>query len=176
MSTATTNSATADQVRPALAPAAKAATFLLFSGELDKQLMAFTLANSAAASGMPVTLFFTFWSLAALRKPASARGKGLIDRMFGWMLPRDSRALPMSNLNFGGFGPKLIRWRMRRRGVASLEQQIATARALGVRFVVCETSMDLMGFRREELLAGVAFGGATECVDEAARARIAMVI
>lgn len=176
MSTATTNSATTDRVRPAPAPAAKAATFLLFSGELDKQLMAFTLANSAAASGMPVTLFFTFWSLAALRKPANARGKGLVERMFGWMLPRDSRALPMSNLNFGGFGPKLIRWRMRRRGVASLEQQIATARALGVRFVVCETSMDLMGLRREEMLDGIELGGATACLGAAAASDVAMVI
>lgn len=159
------------------APAGKehAAVYLVFSGELDKLLMAFTLANASAASGMRTTMFFTFWAVSALRQRAAARGKNLIERMFGWMLPRGSRALPLSTLQCGGMGPHLIRWRMRKRNVASLEQQIEMAQALGVRIVVCETSMDLMGFRREELLAGVAFGGATECVDEAARARIAMV-
>ncbi|MFO1077616.1 MAG: DsrE/DsrF/DrsH-like family protein [Planctomycetota bacterium] len=160
----------------AAAPGTKAATFLVFSGELDKQLMAFTLANAAAASGMQVTLFFTFWSLAALRRPVRTPGKGLVERMFGWMLPRGSRALPLSNLNFGGFGSKLIRWRMGKKGVASLEEQIVTAQALGVRIVVCETSMDLMGFRKEEMLEGIELGGATTCLASATASDMAMVI
>lgn len=154
----------------------KTASFLVFSGEFDRLLMAFTLATGAAASGLKTTMFFTFWSLAALRTDAPARGKGIVERMFGWMIPRGTRALPMSRLNFGGLGPKLIRWRMRRKQVASLEEQIAAAQALGVEIVVCETWMELMGFRREEMLPGVAFGGVAQCLASSTGAEVAMVI
>jgi peroxiredoxin family protein len=156
--------------------ATDAASYLVFSGELDRQLMAFTLANASAAGGLRTTMFFTFWSLAALRQPVRASGKNLIERMFGWMLPRGTRALPLSKLQFLGIGPRLIRWRMRQLHVASLEEQIAAAQALGVRLVVCETSMQLMGFRREEMLPGVEYGGAAECVAAASSAKVAMVI
>lgn len=173
-------SAVCDVASVAVAPAAvaqqQAAVYVVFSGELDKQLVAFTLANASAASGMQTTMFFTFWALAALRQGSATRGKSLIERMFGWMLPRGSQSLPLSQLQCGGFGPKLIRWRMRQRNVASLEQQIEVAQALGVRFIVCEASMDLMGFQRTEMLAGVDFGGAAECIGAAAKAQISMVI
>jgi peroxiredoxin family protein len=159
---------------PAVAPAT--ASFVVFSGELDKLLVAFTLANAAAAGGLRTTMFFTFWSLAALRQPHAATGKGLVERMFGWMLPRGTGRLPMSKLNFAGFGSRLVRWRMKRQGFASLEDMIASARALGVRFVVCETSMQVMGFRREEMPAGAEFAGAAECVANAADARVAMIV
>ncbi|MEZ5966066.1 MAG: DsrE/DsrF/DrsH-like family protein [Planctomycetota bacterium] len=154
----------------------KSASFVVFSGELDRLLMAFTLATGAAASGLKTTMFFTFWSLAALRTDRRTGGKNLIERMFGWMIPRGTEALPMSRLNFAGMGPKLIRWRMRRQNVASLEEQIAAAQALGVEIVVCETSMELMGFRREEMLAGVTFGGVAQCLASATAAEVAMVV
>lgn len=156
--------------------APRASTFVVFSGELDKLLMAFTLANASAASGMATTMFFAFWSIAALRRDRRARGKNLIERMFGWMLPRNSKALPLSTMNCGGLGPPLIRWRMKRRGVASLEEQMHMAQQLGVRFVVCEASLDLMGFRTEELVPGVEIGGAAQCLADAARSDVAMVI
>ncbi|MGE3173176.1 MAG: DsrE/DsrF/DrsH-like family protein [Planctomycetota bacterium] len=169
--------ATAAAAAPApSAPSTRTASFLVFSGELDRLLMAFTLANGAAASGLRTTMFFTFWSLAALRQGKAARRKNPIEAMFGWMIPRGTRALPMSRLNFLGMGPRLIRWRMGRRGVASLEQQIAVAQGLGVEFVACETSMDLMGFQREEMLQGVAFGGVAQCLASSASAEVAMVI
>ncbi|MCU0864015.1 MAG: DsrE/DsrF/DrsH-like family protein [Planctomycetes bacterium] len=154
----------------------RAASYLVFSGELDRLLMAFTLATTSAAGGLRTSMFFTFWSLSALRQPASSRGKGLIERMFGWLLPRGSASLPLSRLQFLGIGPRLIRWRMRRCQVASLEELIATAQALGVRLIVCETSMQLMGFRRDEMLPGVEYGGASTCVGTAADAAVAMVI
>lgn len=161
----------------AAAPAApRSATFLVCSGELDKLLVAFTMATAAAASGMATNMFFTFWSLAALRRPVRVRGKNAIERMFGWMLPRGSAALPLSKMNFGGFGPRLIRWLMRKKNVASLEEQMAMARALGVRFLVCETSMELMGFRREEMPDDVQYAGAATCIAAAAGSAMSMIV
>ena len=168
--------APAPTVAAGVATPKSGATFLVCSGELDKLLVAFTMATAAAASGMATTMFFTFWSLAALRQPVRVRGKNLIERMFGWMLPRGTAALPLSKMNFGGCGPRLIRWLMRRKNVASLEEQMATAKALGVRFLVCETSMELMGFRREEMPSGVEYAGAATCVATAARSEISLVV
>ena len=156
--------------------AARAATFVVFSGDLDKQLMALTLANTAAASGMQTTLFFTFWGVSALRTRRHVRGKQLIERMFGWMLPRGAGALPMSKLNFGGLGRRLIQWRMRKHGMPSLEQHLDMASALGVRLVACDASLALMGLRAAELRDGVQVGGAAGCLQSAADADIGMVI
>ncbi len=171
-----TTLAPAPASQQAAPPRPAAATFALFSGELDKLLMAFTLANGAAASGLRTTIFFAFWSLAALRTPHRAAGKNVIERLFGWLVPRGAAALPLSRLHMGGMGARMIRWRMRRQHVASLEEQIAAAQALGVQFVVCETSMQLMGFRREEMLPGVSYGGVAQCMAAATESRVAMVL
>lgn len=172
-----------DAPAAAVQPAANAeqatdrrAAFVVFSGEFDKLLMAFTLATGAAASGLRTRMFFTFWAVAALRTGARVRGKSLIDRMFGWMLPKGTRGLPMSRMQMFGLGPRMIRWRMGRKRAASLEELIASAQALGVEFVVCEASMDLMGFRREEMLPGCRFAGVAECLAAASGAQVGMVI
>ncbi|EFV23343.1 pyridine nucleotide-disulfide oxidoreductase [Anaerostipes caccae] len=44
-------------------------TMVVFSGDMDKALASFIIANGAAAMGRPVTMFFTFWGLNILRKP-----------------------------------------------------------------------------------------------------------
>lgn len=159
-------------------PKAGSACYIVFAGELDKQLMAFTLANTAAASGMPTQMFFTFWGVSALRRAGggNSRGKGLIARMFGCMLPSSSRKLRLSKMNFGGFGTRLIRWQMKRKGAASLEEQIEVARQLGVEFLVCDTSMDLMGFRLDDFVDGVTVAGAAHCLKRARDAEVSMVI
>jgi peroxiredoxin family protein len=157
-------------------PATIDATYVLFSGDLDKQLMAFTLANAAAASGLTTQVFFAFWGVSAMRQRRCARGKSLMERAFGWLVPCGSKALPMSRLNFLGLGGPLIRWRMRKLGMVSLEQQIDMAEALGVQFVVCAASMQMMGFREEELRDSIRIGGAAACLGSAIDSKVAMVI
>ena len=62
---------------------------VVFSGDLDKALASFIIANGAAAMGSKVTMFFTFWGLNVLRRAERVRvKKNLIERMFGWMMPR----------------------------------------------------------------------------------------
>lgn len=151
-------------------------TFVVFSGDLDRQLFAFTLANAAAASGLRTEMFFAFWGVATLRVRRRSKGKSFVERMFGWMQPFGSRALPMSRMQFLGIGPRLIRWRMRRLGMASLEEQIELAEQLGVRLVVCEASLQMMGFRRDELRPTVAVGGAAAFLGSACDANVAMVV
>ena len=135
-------------------------TFVVFSGDLDKTIAAFIMANGAAAMGRKVTIFFTFWGLNILRRPEKASvKKTFIERMFGLMMPRGTKKLGLSRMNMGGLGAKMIRAIMKDKGVSSLEELIDNALAHGVRLVACQMSMDIMGIKKEELLDGVELGG-----------------
>jgi peroxiredoxin family protein/rhodanese-related sulfurtransferase/TusA-related sulfurtransferase len=136
-------------------------TIIVFSGNLDKVIASFIIANGSLAMGRKVTLFFTFWGLNALRKPGKVKGlrKNLIEKAFGWMMPQGSRKLPLSNMNMGGMGSKMIRGIMQHHNVPALEEMIPMAIKGGVNLVACQMSMDLMGIRKEELIDGVQIGG-----------------
>ena len=137
-----------------------AKTFVVFSGDLDKAIASFIMANGAAAMGRPVTMFFTFWGVSLLRRPEKVRvKKSFIGKMFSLMLPRGSKKLGLSRMNFGGLGAKMIRAVMKQNGVSSLEELIENARQKAVKFVACQMSMELMGIAPEELIDGVELGG-----------------
>lgn len=135
-------------------------TFVVFSGDLDKTIAAFIMANGAAAMGRKVTIFFTFWGLNILRRAKKVKvKKAFIEKMFGFMMPRGSKKLGLSRMNMGGMGAKMIRAIMKNKGVSSLEELIESAINHGVRLVACQMSMDIMGIRKEELIDGVELGG-----------------
>ena len=135
-------------------------TFIVFSGDLDKTIAAFIIANGAAAMGRRVTMFFTFWGLNVLRRPNKVKTvKSAIEKMFGAMMPRGTKKLGLSRMNMCGAGAKMIRGIMKQKGVSSLEELIEDAVAHGVRIVACQMSMDIMGIKREELIEGVELGG-----------------
>jgi len=136
-------------------------TIVVFSGDLDKVIAGFVIANGALAMGRKVTMFFTFWGLNALRRPETVPGlgKNLIEAAFGWMMPRGSRKLALSRMSMGGVGGKLIRGIMRSKQVPALEEMMAMAIRSGASLVACQMSMELMGIRREELIDGIQVGG-----------------
>ncbi|MEO0054531.1 MAG: hypothetical protein RLZZ50_478, partial [Verrucomicrobiota bacterium] len=142
----------------------KGATLVVFSGEMDKVMASLVIANGAAAMGGKVTMFFTFWGINALRReqPVSVAGKSLLDRMFGWMLPRGLGELPLSKMNFFGAGRSMMKYQMASKQLPNLPGLLGAAKMAGVRFVVCTMSMDAMGIRAEELIDGVEFGGVAD--------------
>ena len=136
------------------------ATIVLFSGELDKALASMIIAQGAAAQGKKVTIFFTFWGLNVLRKAAHVKvKKNLIEKMFGFMMPRGTKHLPLSNMNMLGMGPEMIKFIMKQKNVDSLDLMMKSCNELGVKFIACTMSMDLMGIKAEELVEGVELGG-----------------
>jgi len=135
-------------------------TFIVFSGDLDKTIAAFIIANGAVAMGRKVTMFFTFWGLNILRRPKKVKvAKSFIEKMFGAMMPRGTKKLGLSRMNMGGAGAKMIRGIMKQKGVSSLEELIQNAISHSVRIVACQMSMDIMGIKQEELIDGVELGG-----------------
>ena len=154
-------------------------SMVVFSGTLDHALAAFTMATAAAASGMEVEMFFTFWGFAALRDPKkTGRGKSLIGKMFGMMLPRGLGKLPLSQWNMGGAGARMIRAIMKGRKVASLEELLAAAADLGVVINACEMSMGLMGISYDELIdyPTMKVCGATSFIERAAAGKVTLFI
>jgi NADPH-dependent 2,4-dienoyl-CoA reductase/sulfur reductase-like enzyme/peroxiredoxin family protein/TusA-related sulfurtransferase/rhodanese-related sulfurtransferase len=134
---------------------------IVFSGDLDKAIASFIIANAAAAMGRKVTMFFTFWGLNILRKPGKVHvAKDFISKMFGRMMPRGSEKLGLSRMNMFGMGPKMIRSVMKKKNIDSLEQMIALAQKNGVELDACSMSMDVMGIKKEELIDGVKMVGA----------------
>lgn len=142
------------------AAALEGTTMIVFSGDLDKTIASFIIATGAAAMGKQVTMFFTFWGLNVLRRNQPPRvKKGSLDKLFSSMMPKGTRRLPLSRMNMGGLGAKLIRYTMRRKNVESLENLMQGAQKAGVKLMACTMSMDIMGIRQEELIDGVDFGG-----------------
>ena len=154
-------------------------SMIVFSGDLDKVLAAFVIATGAVAMGMDVVMFFTFWGTPVLRdKNKDVGGKDLMGKMFGSMLPKGTCEVKLSKMNMGGMGTKMMKSLMKKKNVASLEQMLELAEELGVRIFICEMSMDLMGFKREEMIdyQNLTFCGVAKFLEEAKGSRIQLFI
>lgn len=154
-----------------------AKNIVLFSGDLDKAIAAFIIANGAAAMGRKVSIFFTFWGLNILRKGEKIRTqKNFIEKMFGFMMPRGSKKLSLSKMNMGGMGAAMIRGIMKKKNVDSMEDLIKMALENGVELVACNMSMDIMGIHKEELIDGVKLGGVASMLANAEESDMSMFI
>ena len=151
-------------------------TMLLFSDDMDKAFATFVIANGAAAMDSPVTIFFAFWGLNVLRKPTSSKGKDLLSKMFGFMMPTGPDQLKLSRMNMLGMGSWMMKFVMRRKRVQSLPELIASAKEQGVRFIACSMSMDVMGIRQEELIDGVEVGGVVTFLSAAEKSNMTLFV
>lgn len=141
-------------------------TMVVFSGDLDKAIAAFIIANGALTMGKKVTMFFTFWGLSILKKKNLSK-KNFIEKMFAMMLPKNSKDLPVSKMNFFGIGAKMIRSVMKKKNIMSLEELIKKAIDSGVNITACTMSMDVMGISKDELIDGINYGGVGQYLGEA---------
>lgn len=107
-------------------------TIILHSGDMDKVYSALIIANGALAMGMEATIFFTFWGLERLKKGGLEKG-------------------PLSKLNFLGLGKWMVKQRMKKANVASLEKMLQDFQELGGKILACDMTMEIMGIRPEDL-------------------------
>ena len=110
----------------------KKATIILHSGGFDKIMSAFIVGNGFLSMGIPVTIFFTFWGLDALKK------NGL-------------KKAPLSRMNMLGLGRAMILRRMKRHNVATLEELALSYKRLGGEIIACTMTMELMGVGEKDL-------------------------
>ncbi|MBX7418251.1 CoA-disulfide reductase [Clostridium chauvoei] len=152
-------------------------TMVVFSGDLDKAIASFIIANGAATMGKKVTMLFTFWGLNILRKPEKVTvSKNIIEKAFGIMMPRGSKKLGLSKMNMGGMGSKMIIGVMKNKNIQSLEDLMQAAIDNGVEIVACTMSMDVMGIKKEELIDGITYGGVGYYLGEAEESNVNLFI
>jgi peroxiredoxin family protein len=153
-------------------------SLVVFSGSLDRMLAAFVLASTAGASGMEVEMFFTFWGLAALRDEKKSAKKSFIGKMFGWMLPRGMKKLPLSQMQMGGMGPLMIREIMKKKRFASLDEMLSICADFGVRIWACDMSREIMGIESAELIEYPHLGycGAATFLEKASSGKVTLFI
>lgn len=140
------------------------------SGDMDKILATMIISLAAAAMDTKVKIFFSFWALSALRDPKkNPKGKDFISKMFGMMLPKSKNNLKLSKMNMAGMGPVMIKYLMKKKSVLSLDEMFKQAGELGIEFIVCEMSMNLMGFKKEEMIdyPHLSYAGAATFVADA---------
>ena len=138
----------------------KKTTIVLFSGDYDKAMAAYIIANGAAAYDHEVTIFHTFWGLNALRKEELVPvKKGFMEKMFAKMMPRGAEKLGLSKMQFAGMGPKMIKGVMKKHNALPLSQLIEMAQEQDIKLVACTMTMDLLGLQKEELLDNVEYAG-----------------
>jgi peroxiredoxin family protein len=154
-------------------------TIILFSGEFDKVMAALIIANGAAAMGDEVTIFCTFWGLNILRKTEKVETKDkktTLQSMFGKMMPKGTKKLGLSKMNFAGAGGPMMRKATKDAGGMSLEELFDSAREQAVKFVACTLSMDILGFTQEELIDDVEFEGVAAYLGHADEANVNLFI
>ena len=127
-------------------------TLVVLSGDLDKVMASLIIATGAAAAGMEVIMFFTFWGLKAIQKDGMFTGKGLFGRMLGVMNRGGLNAIGPSRLNMGGMGRWMFKLMMKQKGVTQLPELRDAAIALGVQFLPCQMSMDVMEISRKNFI------------------------
>jgi peroxiredoxin family protein len=164
------------EIRRAVVP--EKVTLAVFSGELDKALAAFNIAIGAASSGMEVSMFFTFWGLNIIKKNrGSIKSRGIMRKMLNFMNRGGPRRLPLSRFHMFGLGKWMMVRLMRDAKFPSLDEMIALAREMGVKFMACTTSMGMMGISREAFIPEVdSYCGVATYLSEAREAKVNLFI
>jgi len=111
---------------------ANKATIIAHSGDMDKIYSALIIGNGALAMGMEASIFFTFWGLQRLKKGGLEKG-------------------PLSKMNMLGLGKLMVKLKMKKVGVASLEKLLQDFKELGGKILACDMTMEIMGIKKEEL-------------------------
>jgi peroxiredoxin family protein len=150
-------------------------SIILLSADFDKAMAAFMMANGAAAMGMEVSMFFTFWGCTVIKKGKKLTGKKFTHKLINLMLPGSSKDLAPSKMAFGGLGRKFFNYMMQGE-MSSLEEQIELAKEAEITFQICAPSLGLMGFDDDEWVVPVDVCGVAAMYGTALNARTAYFI
>ncbi|MEW6010405.1 MAG: DsrE/DsrF/DrsH-like family protein [Euryarchaeota archaeon] len=134
-------------------------TIIVHSGDMDKVYSALIIGNGALSMGMEASLYFTFWGLERLKKDGLEKG-------------------PLSKMNMGGLGKKMINSRMKKANVASLERLMTDYKELGGKIIACEMTMEIMGVEKDEMRQDLIdeYGAVGTYIQEARDSKITLFI
>lgn len=151
-------------------------SMVVFSNDMDRVLAAYVVALGALGMGMKVSMYFTFWGLAAVKKGTALAGKDFKQKLVNIMTPGKQEELSLSKMNFMGIGPAMFKSMMESKGVASLEEMREMAQEMGARMIGCSMAMDVMGVDEKEFIDGVEIGGVATFLEDSLKARATLFL
>ena len=164
---------------PLAVPATKSMSIIVTKGSLDWAYPPFILATTAAAMGLPVTMFFTFYGLPLLLKKmdlqlTAAGNPAMKMPMMGAHtgLPNVLTAIP----GVDAACSKMMKNLMNKKGVAPIEDLREMALDADVRMIACQMTMDLFEYSLEDMIEGPELGGAATYIECATQSDINLFI
>ena len=157
----------------------KSMSIIVTKGSLDWAYPPFILATTAAAMGVPVTMFFTFYGLPLLLKElklqvTAAGNPAMKMPMMGMHmgLPNILTAIPGVDAGCSVMMKNLIK----KKGVASIEELREMAVEAEVRMIACQMTLDLFEYDKKDMIDGIELGGAATYIDVATQSDINLFI
>lgn len=156
----------------------KTMALVCWSSDLDRVWPSLILATTGAASGLDVSIFFTFWGLRVLQKnDKRITGTNLMQKGESMMDRGGTEHLKLGKLHFGGAGTKMMKKLANDYKVASPKDLLEMAQELDVRLYPCQMTMDLYGLSKDDFIDGLEPPmGAASFIDIAADADITLFI
>jgi peroxiredoxin family protein len=144
-------------------------------GTLDMAYPPFILASTAAAMGYEVQIFFTFYGLQLLRK--SLRHIKISPLANPAMpMPVPMPVLISSLPGMQAMATKMMKGKIKKKGVASLEELRDLCHEAGVKFIACQMTVDLFDFKKSEFIDNIEFGGAATFLEFAGNTDICLFV
>ena len=128
--------------------------------------------------GMEVSMFFTFWGLNVIKKnQGPIKSRGIMRKMLNLMNRGGSKRVHLSKFHMMGMGTWMMRRLMKDVNFPQLEELMAMAKEMGVKFIACTTSMGIMGISKEAFVPGVdSFAGVATYLAEAKEGKVNLFI
>ncbi|EEW23788.1 sulfur carrier protein DsrE2 [Rhodobacter ferrooxidans] len=158
---------------------AKSMSIIVTKGTLDWAYPPFILATTAAAMGLEVTMFFTFYGLTLLKRKLDLKmnplGNAAMEMPMGGMhmaMPNIMAAMPGAT----SLTTTMMKNMLKQKGVASIEELRDLAIEADVKMIACQMTMDLFEYKPEDMIDGPSIGGAASWVEVATRSDINLYI
>jgi peroxiredoxin family protein len=157
----------------------KRMSMIVTKGTLDWAYPPFILATTAAAMGLEVTMFFTFYGLTLLKKKLDLEISTLGNPAM--KMPMMGMHMAMPNLvsaipGADAMATTMMKNLIKRKGVASIEELRQTAIESEVKMIACQMTMDLFEYTMDDMIEGPVLGGAATYIEQATKSDINLFI
>jgi peroxiredoxin family protein len=155
--------------------AAKKMAIIATKGTLDMAYPPLILASTAASLGWEVQVFFTFYGLQLLRKDLSGIAiSPLANPAMPMPMPMPVVVSVLPGME--AMATSMMKAKMKKKGVASLEELRNVCQEADVKFIACQMTVDLFDFSKDDFIGGLEFGGAATFMKFAGESDVCLFI
>jgi peroxiredoxin family protein len=157
-------------------PGMKTGAIVASKGTLDWAYPPLILASAAAAVGMDVGIFFTFYGLNIIHKDYEKKLK--VDAVGNPAMPMPVQMPDLVTAMPGmvSVASRMMKKRFADHKVATISEMLDTCREMDVRFIACQMTVDVFGYEQSDFIEGVEFGGAAAFMADARKSNMTLFI